>query len=528
MGDMKTSAATGDSCEESPSAANSESFCIRLWHHLRVEADGEARVCCAYHGENIAQGDVPMSANRQSLMEIWNSDTMRELRRDMVEGRRVAGCRQCYADEARGGVSMRLRDNAAWKQGWLNEERATIDEVAASAVENDFRLPGLPALIEVETGNLCNFKCRMCNGSLSSLIAKDPVHQSWAEDQASAYHDQNAQRGPYKFRPAGAISSLGAQLVKDTKGQIRRLYFIGGEPLLVREVRDLVERLVAAGRAQQVELSFVSNGSLVPEWLSMAAQFRRVDLAVSVDGYVDHYDYIRYPGRWSDLAKHLQLLKNIPNVHLRVTSTIQVNNALNITRLFRYLDYAEIDFTGYLLHWPRYLAVGMLPSAVRRVAGSRLTEYAEGDCRPENRALILSLAAQFDAGGDLVDVGLLRDFMLFTNDLDTSRGQSIHRTDPELVELLAEAGFPWLDETLHASPVTGTQEAHVWRLALMGAQSATIKLERELVEARATARRTNEAQLELLSQLTLERRRLALSEEQAASAKSELGQLYAS
>jgi hypothetical protein len=36
----------------------------------------------------------------------------------------------------------------------------------------------------------------------------------------------------------------------------------------------------------------------------------------------------------------------------------------------------------------------------------------------------------------------LRDFMLYTNDLDASRGQSIHRTDPELVELLEQAGFP--------------------------------------------------------------------------------------
>jgi hypothetical protein len=42
---------------------------------------------------------------------------------------------------------------------------------------------------------------------------------------------------------------------------------------------------------------------------------------------------------------------------------------------------------------------------------------------------------------------LLRDFTLFTNDLDASGMQSIHTILPELVKLLGEAGFPWVDES---------------------------------------------------------------------------------
>ena len=307
----------------------------------------------------------------------------------------------------------------------------------------------LPVLIEIETGNLCNLKCRMCNGNTSSLIAKDAVHQKWSDGARL----RDAGPAPYKLRRPVSVTSLADELAKDTEGQVKRLYFIGGEPLLVREVRGLLEGLIAAGHSHEIELSFVSNGSVVPRWLSLGAHFRRVDFAVSIDGFAEHYEYIRYPGNWLQLTKHLQQIREIPNINLIVTSTIQINNALNITNLFRYLDSVDISFMAYLLHWPRYLAATALPAAIRQVAAARLREYGDGDCRPQHRALVASLAAQFDTGGNTVDPFLLRDFMLFTNDIDASREQSIHRTDPELVELLAQAGFPWTDETVHASAV---------------------------------------------------------------------------
>ena len=53
----------------------------------------------------IEQDGIPVSTIAESLMRIWNADTMRKLRRDMVAGRSIPGCRPCYEEEARGGVS---------------------------------------------------------------------------------------------------------------------------------------------------------------------------------------------------------------------------------------------------------------------------------------------------------------------------------------------------------------------------------------------------------------------------------------
>jgi MoaA/NifB/PqqE/SkfB family radical SAM enzyme len=485
MSDSDTAAVVGNTEGEPSARAKAGTFCVRLWQHMRLIAGGEARVCCAYQGKSVAQDGVPVSTDRQSLMEIWNADTMRDLRRDMVAGLRVAGCVECYTVEDRGGISVRLKDNMSWEQGALSEPRATFDEMMTLAVENDFHLPKLPAMIEVETGNLCNLKCRTCNSFSSSRIAKDPVQRKWDGFQLAHYDDPEAEIVPGKIRRAGPIESLLDELAQDTGSQVKTLYFLGGEPFLVREIPGLLERLVAVDRASQLSLLFISNGTVVPEWLALAPQFYRVYLAVSVDGYADHFDYIRYPGRWSKLAQHLQQFKHIPNLYLRVTTTVQVYNALSITNLFRYLDSVEIDYTGYLLHNPHHHAVGALPSSIRRLGAARLRDYAEDDCRPEHRTLVRSLAAEFEAGDDQVDPAVLRDFMLFTNDMDTSHKQSIHGIDPELVALLEQAGFPWLNETLHAPAV---QKMPYRPHSPVPAQTEAFRLHRDLSMAIAALR----------------------------------------
>src|SRR5271156_4302620 len=124
MSDPNNLAVIENPAGKTPARGMSETFCIRLWQHMRLEANGEARVCCAYRAPTISQDGVPLTTDRHSLMDIWNSDEMRGVRRDMTEGRRIPGCVTCYTDEARGAVSLRQRDNQAWEQGWLNEERA--------------------------------------------------------------------------------------------------------------------------------------------------------------------------------------------------------------------------------------------------------------------------------------------------------------------------------------------------------------------------------------------------------------------
>jgi hypothetical protein len=71
--------------------------------------------------------------------------------------------------------------------------------------------------------------------------------------------------------------------------------------------------------------------------------------------------------------------------------------------------------------------------------------------------------------------------MLFTNDLDTTRGQSFRETHGELLELMSEAGFAWTAETLHAG------ESELRLVAKSACQNVGGSAEAQIVESSCAA-----------------------------------------
>jgi hypothetical protein len=93
-----------------------------------------------------------------------------------------------------------------------------------------------------------------------------------------------------------------------------------------------------------------------------------------------------------------------------------------------------------------------MPPNARRVAADRLRDYADRDCRPAHRDMVRGLSEQLRGSAQPFDARLLRDCMLFTNDLDVSRGQSFADVNGDLLGLCADAGVSWTTERLHARP----------------------------------------------------------------------------
>lgn len=388
-----------------------------------------------------------MSVYKQSLDEIWNSDDMRAIRRAMVRGEKVPGCAGCYHEEESGGVSLRKARNRDWHSGWLNPDELDIDELKAEAIASDYRLLTTPSWLQLDVGNLCNLKCRMCCGYSSSRIDQDPVHRQWNGGAPA-----NKKRLPTGKRWFEDKNFILTELFRQPE-QVKQLEFLGGETLLIKEVGDILECLIEAGVAGNIVLMATTNGTVINSpWLALAEKFKELALNVSIDGFGPYYEYIRYPGRWSTVTRNIEILKKRSRTRLTAIVTLQAYNALNIVDLFKYFDSIGLDFYAYPVSTPEYLSPMVLPSSARRLAVERLLLYAEEECVPKNRELVLGLASGLDNAGDreVFDEKLMRTFMLFTNDLDTTRGQSFLETHAELLHLITEAGFTWTNETCHA------------------------------------------------------------------------------
>jgi MoaA/NifB/PqqE/SkfB family radical SAM enzyme len=421
-----------------------DTFCIMPWLYQQLFSHGHVKPCCKFT-RFVTRDDVPMSVYKQSLEEIWNSDDMRSIRRAMVRGERLPGCAGCYREEESGGVSLRKSRNRDWQSGCLNQDKVSIDALKAKAVADDYRLPAAPSWLQLDVGNLCNLKCRMCQGYSSSRIDHDLVHRQW--NGGAPDNQETFPTGKRWFEDKNFIRS---KLFR-RPDHVKQLEFMGGETLLIKEIGDILECLIEAGVAENIVLMATTNGTVIRSpWLGLAERFKGLAMNVSIDGFGRYYEYIRYPARWSTLTRNIEVLKKCSRTRLTAIATLQAYNALNIVDLFKYLDSIGLDFYAYPVSHPDYLSPLVLPPSGRRLAVERLCLYAEQDCAPKNRELVLGLASELENTGEVFDENLMRTFMLFTNDLDITRGQSFRETHAELLQLITDSGFTWTNETCHA------------------------------------------------------------------------------
>jgi MoaA/NifB/PqqE/SkfB family radical SAM enzyme len=269
-----------------------------------------------------------------------------------------------------------------------------------------------------------------------STPANDPVHPQLLSPRL-------ATEGPW-YMDDGKIFGDALKSV-DT---LQRLYITGGEPLINDRVADILEYLVSTGAASHIHLELSTNCTSVDaRYIERIKKFKRVELLLSLDAVGETYEYIRYPARWSTIEANVRKLKYDYGMVCKVPPVVQVYNVLNLVEVFRFCDAMDFEITMNVLHMPDRLAIHNLPPRIRKAAAAKLFQYAESDCRDFTKGQVLSLARYLDTLDTPAKPDVLRELMLFSNDLDATRGQSFRRTHAEFVALLAEDGFEWTDET---------------------------------------------------------------------------------
>src|SRR5262249_10023769 len=166
-----------------------DTFCILPWIHLAVFPVGSTKLCCIA-GQSIKANGIPMSLQVHTLDEVWNSRHLQTVRGNMLMGRPVDDCTECYNAEKNFGISHRMQSNARWAD--------ELGPLFHSRVEDSkfqgLRVPELPIYYQLMPGNFCNLKCRMCFPVFSSKIEQDVVHRQWAPPLLDSSPEVNDQR----------------------------------------------------------------------------------------------------------------------------------------------------------------------------------------------------------------------------------------------------------------------------------------------------------------------------------------------
>ena len=127
-------------------ALSSSTFCLLPFIHMATKTDGDLKLCC----RSWPIGNI----SKQSIKSLWNGNTYKRVRKQMLNSQRPPECDACWRHEDIGVRSMRQRYNKSRSKQYLN----TLDNLS-----DNYTMPLQIPIIEAKLSNFCNLKCRMCH-----------------------------------------------------------------------------------------------------------------------------------------------------------------------------------------------------------------------------------------------------------------------------------------------------------------------------------------------------------------------------
>lgn len=378
-----------------------DKFCVLPWISLETSPIGTVRPCCLAEDEIKDELGNKYKLIATDLETVQNSEYMQRLRQQFLDKEQPQTCRKCWNEERAGRTSKRMHTLERLKH-IVTDTEWTAD--AKSLMFIDFKL-----------GNICNLKCRICGSWSSSSYAAEEVKFEGKD----SFHYQMLKEGAWPRENQTFWDNL-APLMKD----VRYMEFTGGEPFMIQEHFDLLQRLVDAGVANEIEIHYNTNGTHYPEHAETIWQhFKTVEVAFSIDDVGPRFEYQRMNARWDEvndnISRFRDLRNRLSNIQLQVCSTVNVFNVLYLEELAQWIDLQDFDFIYWnMLHEAYYHSVSTLPEKAKELAIQQLTNAQVSDLhRTEFHQII-----EFIRNGVSLDGSILR---MNISDVDWRRQQNL-------------------------------------------------------------------------------------------------------
>lgn len=411
-------------------------ICPLPWLHFSVNTDTSIRVCCnTDHGGHIRdENNNPIYlSNLASVDQAFNGPFMKRFRLAMANGEKPTFCNNCYRVEDNGGVSLRNIYLKQYEESFHHLLEATGEDGTAT---NEI------SFLDLSLSNHCNLKCRMC-GPTSSYALHDDF-----ESLKIHFSREHTQRAHLDWQDDSHLTMIFSKILPGLK----EVLTTGGEPFLSRLHLKLLELAVQNGSSRNIVLRYHSNISVLPpRLLELWSEFKAIEIHISVEGYGDINDYIRFPLKWSVFRKNfeslIELKKRLP-LWLEIHTCFQ---AYNILRLPEFLDFL-INYRDSLpampyfisLGNPSYLSASVLPSALKELAMEKIYRHLDRNISHYdehfgqfNREKIEILLSHFKSLNHSIETEIQRHiswkkFMDYTSSFDRLRNQSILELLPEM------------------------------------------------------------------------------------------------
>lgn len=413
-----------------------KNFCIQPWIHLASYNDGSVPLCC------VANPEQGINLNRNTPVQIWNSEQFKSARLAFLAGEQIAQCNNCWREEASGIKSHRVIENYMWEK----KLGAEFLENLVASTHQDGTVDHNPITLDLRLSNVCNLQCVMCrprdsskwladSKKLADMLVEPHAKGDWEHKSISIANTDVFDW----FERLETQNSLATFI-----GDIKHIIFGGGEPLLIKEHDRFIRKLVDSGRSREIELRYHTNGTqLSEEILELWTHFKTVELMISIDDWGDRNEYVRYPAKWATVKKHLDRLDSTPdNIIVNILCSVHAMNIFHLPDFCQNVmnsGWKKVCVRGQgvfsvgTVHWPRYMSTRVLPREIKELVVQHWNTFAE---LRENKLWVSRVLPQLEFMFSADESNLFPDLLDYIEKLDTIRPVKFREVYSDYYKLL--------------------------------------------------------------------------------------------
>ena len=394
---------------------DSKTFCILPFIHMATKTDGDLKLCC----RSWPVGNI----KDNSIEELWNSDTYKRIRKQLLSGERAPECAACWRHEDIDVTSMRQRVNKVRKEYFT-----VLDNL-----NEDYSMPFEIPILEAKLSNFCNLKCRMCHPLDST---------SWREDWQEIQHLMpNANTSTYEKVLKYDLANKPYVSAFDNNDKFWEEFdrmipyfdlieFAGGEPLIDPIHYKILHKLKEYGK--NISLKYSTNCTILEykkdNVLELWDHFKNINVMVSIDGINDIYNYIRQLSDYENVKNNIKKISSHHKVnHFGAAITLQVYNSFIIPQMCdEFVEECNMHIHMHRVNYPTFLDCRIIPKNVKDIIIHELSMYYDSvdskthlnwtdDRKSVTKRHIKDAIAMFN-GGDLSKE--IPNFIEFSDTLD--------------------------------------------------------------------------------------------------------------
>jgi MoaA/NifB/PqqE/SkfB family radical SAM enzyme len=313
----------------------SKSFCKKPFNHIYVHTNGKMRLCCNTSENVVTNNNYNLfDIRKNSLNEYWNSQSIKNVRMNMLNDLPVAACKSCYDSEAVGYSSPRefqekeIFQHLTDKNGFLNEK---------------------PKSLQIQFGNQCNLMCKMCSqdyshmqgAEIKDMIDNDKSFGLWIRSQGGNVNNWLYNLGEKQlwFQDKALKENIFSYISEN----ISHLRILGGEPFIIKSFFELLKYMEEKNTIQNKKINITSNCTVIHHnYLKILQKTKSFQIWCSIDGINERNSYIRYPSEWNVIQENLHTIKK----YLRPQDSMSVHPATQILNIDQLDEIVEwwLDF----------------------------------------------------------------------------------------------------------------------------------------------------------------------------------------